>query len=104
MDSIEEFKDVSFDLDSGINSVIQKMSDVLNGVDVKRWNTLQSNYSDVFKNIENSSNDNKDFLLADLSSAIDLSCPEGWRFGQDEEFSVIYRFWSEDPSNDFFDN
>lgn len=104
MDEIGKLKDVVFDLDSGINNVIINMSNVLKDINIKRWGLIQSGYDDVFKNIEHSSEDNKFYLLDDIADAIDLSCPEGWRFGQDEEFSATYCFWPEDPSDAFFDN
>lgn len=90
------FEGVSFDIEKdGFDNVILKMAKILDLIDPDRGGRIRESYSDVFNNIEFASAENKDYLFADLESALDLSMPPGWVFGPDEEFSVVYLFQRE---------
>jgi hypothetical protein len=92
-DNFEQiYGDVRFDLDEGYDVLIPKLHKILASLDQTRCGRLEEAYSDVLRNIEFSSDENKNFLFDDLASAIDLSC-DGWTFGPEEEFSVVYGFW-----------
>ena len=91
----EIFEGVSFDLDNGIEKVIAGMTSILQLIDPERADRLHAEYSDVYKNIQFSSSENKDYLFDDLVMMIDLSLPAGWVFGPEEEFSVLYLFSQE---------
>lgn len=86
------YGDIRFDFDEGFNNLIPKLRKILESLDEERCNMLEQEYSDVFRNIEFSSDENKNFLFEDLVSAIDRCC-DGWMFGPEEEFSAVYGFW-----------
>lgn len=88
-----KYGDLLFDIDEqGYDNVIVLMTDLLQEIDPDRWNAVHQGYSDLYRNLRFSSLDDKDFLFGDLVDAIDRSCPAGWAFGPEEEFSVLYRF------------
>jgi len=98
------FEGVQFDLDDGLDVIIPKLIEILMALDSERSSRLKDGYADVLKNIEFSSQENKDFFFEDLVDAIDRSLPAGWRFGPEEEFSVIYCFTPESASEEVFYN
>ena len=104
MNSISKYKDITFDMDEGYEIIIPKMEALLMNLDSVRANRIRESYSDIFKNIQFSSEENKNFLLNDLANAIDLALPDGWRFGQEEDYAAVYGFWMEDPADAFFEN
>lgn len=89
------YGDISLDIDDGINSNISQLTSLLEKIDKSRVEMLRENYSDVYRNIEYSSVENKEFLFEDLVFQIDLACPPGWTFGPEEEFSAVYIFCNE---------
>ena len=91
-----ERESLSFNIEKGLDPAIKSMDIFLGWLNTDRWNRLREGYSDVFKNLEFSSEDNKQFLFDDLVAALDLSAPVGWRFGPEEEFAIMYGFWNED--------
>jgi hypothetical protein len=95
----DKYGEVEFDIDEGIDNLIVRFDIILEDLDAERCNRLRESYSDVYKNLKFSSNENKDFLFEDLVQAIDLSVPAGWFFGPEEEFSAVYRFRNEYPTN-----
>lgn len=94
----KEYGDLVFDIDEGIDNLIVKFDSILERLDSDRCTRLREAYSDVFKNIRFSSEENKEFLFEDLVQAIDLSVPAGWFFGPEEEYSALYRFCNEYPT------
>lgn len=92
----DRYGSFTFDIDSGIEPAIASMLKILKKIGPERANRLQEGYSDVFRNVEFSSDENKEFLFQDLVAALDLSSPAGWRFGPEESFSVTYCFVDED--------
>lgn len=103
----DKYGSFSFDIEKGIDPAIKSMDLLLGELEPDRWDRLREGYSDVFKNLEFSADDNKQFLFDDLVAALDLSAPAGWRFGPEEEYAVIYGFWDEDnfsPQDKIFYN
>lgn len=98
------FEGVEFDLDKGIDSVIPQLVSILLKLDEPRGLKLKEEYADVLKNIEFSSNENKEFFFEDLVDAIDRTLPAGWTFGPEEEFSTIYKFAPESIDENIFYN
>jgi hypothetical protein len=98
------FEGVQFDLEDGLDVIIPKLVEILLALDGERCSRLKEGYSDVLKNIEFSSQENKDFFFEDLVDAIDRSLPAGWTFGPEEEFSVIYCFTPESSDDEVFYN
>lgn len=92
----DKYEAVVIDIGDGIDDAITKMDVILKELDPSRHGRIREGYSDVYKNIEFASEDNKEFLFEDLVWALDLSVPAGWTFGPEEEFSVIYRFMDDD--------
>lgn len=86
------FEGVEFDLDDGLDKIIPRLIEMLLRLDNPRGVILQDGYSDVLKNIEFSSNENKEYFFEDLVDAIDRALPAGWTFGPEEDFSPVYRF------------
>jgi len=91
-----KYEDVRFDLDDGFDKIILQMHVLLGSLDKVRHDRIEESYSDVFKNIEFSSLENKHFLFDDIVAALDLSTEAGWTFGPLEEFSTIYAFIKDD--------
>lgn len=90
-----KYGDQVFDMDEGVENLISRLDSLLERLDPERSARLRTGYSDVYKNIRFSSEENKWFLFEDLVQAIDLSTPAGWSFGPEEEFSAVYRFCNE---------
>lgn len=91
-----KYRNIVFDIDrQGFDNVIVLFTDLLKELDHERHSRITEGYSDLYRNLRFSSDDEKDYLFGDLVSAIDLSCPPGWVFGPEEEFSVLYRFMAE---------
>ena len=100
-----KYEDVIIDISDGIDEAILIMDKLLKEIDPERHQRVHDGYADVFKNIEYSSQDNKDFLFEDLVWTLDMAVPAGWTFGPEEEFSVVYRFMDDDKdyTSSFFD-
>lgn len=94
----DKYEDLVFDIDDGLDKMISGLDLLLKELDPERHSRIRDGYADVFKNLEFSSDDNKEFLFQDLVQAIDLSAPAGWWFGPEEEYSVLYRFCNEYPN------
>ena len=101
----DKYESVLIDISDGIDDAITIMDKLLKEIDPDRHQRIREGYSDVFKNIEYSSRDNKEFLFEDLVWALDMAVPPGWTFGPEEDFSVVYRFMDDDkdyPSSGSF--
>ncbi|MEI7441368.1 MAG: hypothetical protein WCK43_07035, partial [bacterium] len=94
----EIFEGVSYNLDNSIEKVIVGMTSMLQLIAPERADRLHAEYADVYRSMEFSSTENKNYLFDDLVMMIDLSLPAGWTFGPEEEFSVLYLF-SQEPSD-----
>ena len=92
----DKYGSFTFDIDNGMAPAIASMFKILDEIEPERADRLHQGYADVFKNIEFSSEENREFLFQDLVSALDLSAPAGWSFGPEESYSVTYRFKDED--------
>jgi hypothetical protein len=92
----DKYQDTVFDIDDGYDVLIPRMDVLLKEIDPVRHERVRDGYSDVFRNIEFSSLENKEFLFQDLTMALDLASPAGWWFGPEEEFSCTYGFYSND--------
>lgn len=94
----DKYESVVIDISDGIDEAILIMDKLLKEIDPERYERIHDGYSDVFKNIEFSSQDNKEFLFEDLVWTLDMAVPPGWTFGPEETYSVIYRFMDDDKT------